>query len=115
MSDRISAHDIAARMPRMRELFSAANVGVPVIACCNVDTGKLPKDSPIPLPKPSILHSIVDCDVCAEKCWIGPHQAATKGTRTCYICLGILYKFNAFPLTVKSLDPDADNVPRRVT
>lgn len=108
----VTRADVEARMPRMLELFGATSTTTaPVIACRNVDTSKLPIAAE--KVEPSILHTVVGCDVCGEKVWIGPAQRCTVGTVTCYICLGILAHYNAAPLDVKILNPNADDVPRR--
>jgi len=90
--------EVVRRLPKMMEVFGpGTDDSVPVIACINRDRSTLPPELETEIPKPSILHALVRCDICDEECWIGPVQAATAGTRTCYVCLAILAPVQRVP------------------
>lgn len=46
-----------------------------VAACLPVDTSGLP-DLGMPLPKPTDLYSLIQCEACERDMWIGPRQIA---------------------------------------
>jgi hypothetical protein len=111
---RLSAADVAARMPALLARFGHGGDATPMlIAGCNVDTSKLPQGPGIPpLPVPSINHTIARCETCREQIWLGPKQLRARGVRICYICLWIVTAGEGTSPIV-ALDPDADSVPRR--
>lgn len=111
----ITHADIKQRLPKMLVEFAPHNVYKPVIACCNVDTSKLPKPPGKALPQPSILHTVTGCEICDEEVWIGPNQNLARqiGTVTCYICVAILSKYNAVPPITLSLNQNESDIPRR--
>lgn len=90
----------------------------PLIPCCPVNTAGLPSTDDVPLPKPSIEHSIVKCEVCGDDMWIGPMQKRHRmGIRICYRCIAVFYALHQRPDTieVKSLNPNEGSIPRRRT
>ncbi len=87
-----------------------------LIPCVNVDPTWLPAEiNGTPLPKPSIHHTIVKCEVCGVDMWIGLFQKQAQGLRLCYLCLVVFYMLhqNHDMIEFRPLDPNADNIPRR--
>lgn len=66
----------------------------------------------IPIPKPSIEHSLIDCGICGGPAWIGPaqlmHFTFNGGLIVCYHCLP-----RNGDETWHTLDWTADDKPRR--
>jgi hypothetical protein len=90
-----------------------------VFACVPVDTTGLPT-FPVPIPVPSIEHTIKHCDGCTQQIWVGPSQLQAYeihgGVLLCFVCALILYRrLEALgePIGLEVLDPNADDVPRR--
>lgn len=86
-----------------------------IIACCPVDTSALPETG-VPLPEPSVEHSITTCDDCAQSVWIGPAQRLQRIGRglpvLCYLCA--LKAVEPGPdMLILGLDATADSKPRR--
>lgn len=71
----------------------------------------------IPVPQPSIEHTITTCDQCGGDGWIGPAQLASVtfggGERLCYWCLFQRMQDNPAEFDMHSLDRTADAKPRR--
>jgi hypothetical protein len=86
-----------------------------MIALIPVDTTGLPEG--VEIPKPSISHTLMPCDACSRDCWIGPQQARARVAASlpalCYFCLIPVMAAAKVEFTVYSLDPKADEVPRR--
>lgn len=88
------------------------------ISVLPVDTTGLPRDTAIPIPVPSIEHTLIDCDSCGRQCWIGPKQLAflrVYPTPTaCYFCIIRGFRLGVYDevrLTV--LNPNEAKIPRR--
>ncbi len=89
-----------------------------IIAGRNVDTSYLPQGPGIPpLPVPSIHHSMVDCQLCGDKIWLGPNQMKAKGWRICYLCHGVMLVLDPrrHHMEMRMLNADEAEVPRRTT
>ncbi len=68
--------------------------------------------------RPSIEHTITQCDKCGRDCWIGPKQkimATLSGIpKQCTLC--ILHQGDALGVhqyDLVGLNPDEDKIPRR--
>lgn len=84
-----------------------------IITCLPVDTSTLP-DIGIPIPKPSVEHSITRCKGCQVEVWIGPKQRKLKRLYPAYCILCSVSIVNARDIAmVIPLDTDADDIPRR--
>lgn len=88
---------------------------IPIIP---VDTSRLPNRDGLPIPRPSIEHTLIGCERCGTAGWIGPHQLAHHqrggGEAICYYCLFAMMREGQFGgATVIGLDPSADEKPRR--
>ncbi len=107
-TDRAKRARRLARKAKRRE-----SDGPRLVACVPVDTSRLPPGLPVPVP--SIEHSITQCPRCGQDCWIGPVQIEmTKlgSEALCYYCLiGIMTSGTV--VDVHGLDPRADDTPRR--
>lgn len=77
---------------------------------------KMPEIPGVEKPKPSIEHSLIDCKLCDQQCWIGPTQLRLVRQNPnvvkvlCYLCV---YRLDLANGPFHALDPHADEKPRR--
>lgn len=105
-----------ARLKRLDALVREASVTdeqVHLIVGRNVDASALPDVPGVPVPQPSVEHTIAVCAVCRDAIWLGPMQIKAKGIRTCCICCVIYCASQDEDVPIISLNPDADKIPRR--
>lgn len=81
------------------------------------DMAKMHEYQGIPIPTPSLEHTLTDCDQCGRQGWIGPaqrlHMLFNKADVLCYWCIFADMEAGAELGVVKGLDETADDKPRR--
>lgn len=91
-----------------------------VFACLPRDTSGLPEVPGVPVPVPSIQHTLKQCQECGQDIWVGPNQLAMYRTEhdvmVCLMCA--LAWFNTkdpddVDIVMASLNPDEPTIPRR--
>jgi hypothetical protein len=70
------------------------------------------------IPVPSTADTLVFCDECGNRCWIGPRQTQAKneqmGTVRCYVCIIDWMAEHPQDYEMIDLGGDRDNHPRRM-
>jgi hypothetical protein len=103
--------ELAARQRSVLVLM-ADRPGELIKACLNVDRRKLPSAvDGIPMPEPTIAHTISNCDSCGEAVWVGPVQKKMPGVSICYTCAAMLSTI--VETQHFALNPAIDTVPKR--
>lgn len=109
--------EVAKRVPLLVARFSEETQEIPLVAGRNVDMTWLADvdTGGVPIPTPSIEHSIVQCQVCGLDLWLGPQQMKAEGTRICYVCLAVFHMLtgSVAATEIKYLNPDEHKIPRR--
>lgn len=72
-----------------------------------------------PMFKPSIEHSITQCQRCGQDCWIGPNQKQMADSvlfatlAICYVCIMLDPSLRPLVDNMVSVNQDIENVPKR--
>lgn len=95
-----------------------------VFVCLPKDTSTLP-DIGVPVPTPSIQHTLKQCQTCGQDIWVGPNQlqqikyaqdAEDPHSIVCYLCgLQVMKDLEAGTrIELSVLNPNESRISRRI-